>query len=141
MKYTHDERVVRINGQVSFYVLMLTHIAMTAVILYRIYVRGLNENSHRGFQIVLLLSIAGYWGARLYFSGTLPVLSRKQFLSIYAILVGGLFGFLSWRYGLPKMETWYNTLLPVVTGPALILGFYNLMAYWGQRRLEKELSE
>jgi len=45
MKFPQDERMARINGQVSFFVLMLTHIAMTGVILYRLYVRKLDELS------------------------------------------------------------------------------------------------
>ena len=43
--------------------------------------------------------------------------------------------------GLPDLSDWQNNLLPVLVGPALLLGAYWLFAWLGARRLEKQIED
>jgi hypothetical protein len=50
-----------------------------------------------------------------------------------------LFTFLSLWLGLPSLDNWQNTILPVVIGPAILVGAYGMMAFLGKKRLDKEI--
>lgn len=136
-----DERTQRLNGQISFYVLMLTHLVFGGTIFYLRYIRNLDGEYYQTFSFVLLGSILAYWAARLYTAGILPVLSWKALLGIYiaAVLVISIPSALI--HGLPTSQNWTNTLLPAMLGPALVILAYWLIAYFGKRRLDKEINE
>jgi len=140
MKRMMDERTEGINGLVSFYVLMLTHLALAMVIVYKAYVLKLPEDTYAELSVILGLSMGGYWALRLYFSGILPVISFKKLLVIYCVLVAMIWIPTYLIVGWPDPSQWYQVLYPFV-GVAVMLGFYSLVAYLGKRRLEKDLSE
>ena len=140
MKQMQDERTERINGLVSFYVLMLTHLALAAVIVYKAYVLKLPEESYAELSVIMGLSMGGYWAMRLYFSGILPVISLKKLLVIYFLGVAMIWIPTYLIGGWPAPSHWYQVLYPFI-GVAVVLGFYSLVAYLGKRRLEKDLSE
>lgn len=135
-----DERTERINGSVSFYVLMLTQIALVGVIVYKRYVLGLPMQEYDELDWIVGLSMGSYWALRLYFSGILPVISFKKMLVIYFVFVALIFISTLLIVGLPAAERWYEVTYPFI-GVAIILGFYALVAYFGKRRLEKSISE
>jgi hypothetical protein len=134
----YDERTERINGQVSFFCLLLTQIALVGVIVYKRYFLGLPDNEYAEISLIASLSMAGYWAIRLYLSGILPVISFKKMLVIYIVLVTVIVVPTYFIHGLPAPERWYEVLYPFM-GMAVILGFYSLVAYLGKRRLEKEI--
>ncbi len=134
-----DERIERINGQVSFYFLMLTHIGLAGILCYKRYVQGLPTSETIPLTWLLGLSIGGYWAFRLYMSGILPLLSFKKLLVIYLIAVALIIIPTYLIRGLPEPERWYEVLFPFI-GVALVLGFYSLVAYFGKRHLEKYIS-
>jgi hypothetical protein len=140
MKRMMDERTEGINGLVSFYVLMLTHLALAMVIVYKAYVLKLPEDTYAELSVILGLSMGGYWALRLYFSGILPVISFKKLLVIYCVLVAMIWIPTYLIVGWPDPSQWYQVLYPFV-GVAVMLGFYSLVAYLGKRRLEKDFSE
>ena len=140
MKRMMDERTEGINGLVSFYVLMLTHLALAAVIVYKAYVLKLPEESYAELSVIMGLSMGGYWAMRLYFSGILPVISLKKLLVIYFVGVAMIWIPTYLIGGWPAPSYWYQVLYPFI-GVAVVLGFYSLVAYLGKRRLEKDLSE
>jgi hypothetical protein len=51
----------------------------------------------------------------------------------------GMFAVLSLVYGLPTLDNWTNTLLPVLLGPAILIGLYAGLAYLGKKRIEHEI--
>lgn len=134
-----DERVERINGLVSFYCLMLTQIALVGVIVYKRYFLGLPQEEYNELSWIALLSMGGYWAARLYFNGVLPVLSLKKMALIYVALVAAISIPAALIAGWPAPERWYEVLYPFI-GVAVALGFYSLVAYLGKRGLEKHLE-
>jgi len=85
--YQLDERSERINGQISFYILMLTQAALALLIAYKRYIQGLDTSYYDGFNAILLLSMLSYWAARLYISGILPVISFRKLALLYIALV------------------------------------------------------
>jgi hypothetical protein len=135
-----DERTEQINGLVSFYVLMLTHLALAVVIVYKAYVLKLPEESYADLSVIMGLSMGGYWALRLYFGGILPVIPFKKLLVIYCVLVAMIWIPTYLLVGWPDPSQWYQVLYPLI-GVAVVLGFYSLVAYLGKRRLEKDLSE
>lgn len=135
-----DERSERINGQVSFYILMLTQAALALLIAYKRYIQGLDTSYYENFSVVLLISMLSYWAIRLYLSGILPVISLRKLVLIYIILVLSIEILAFLIAGMPEPGRWFEMLYPVI-GVAGILGFYALVAYLGKRRLQKEIGE
>ncbi len=134
-----DERIERMNGQVSFYFLMLTQIGLAGILCYKRYIQGLPTSETISLAWLLGLSIGGYWAFRLYLSGILPLLSFRKLLVIYLIAVALIAIPTYFIRGLPEPERWYEVLYPFI-GVAVVLGFYALVSYFGKRRLEKYLS-
>jgi len=52
-----DERSERINGQISFYILMLTQAALALLIAYKRYIQGVDIAYYESFSNILLLSM------------------------------------------------------------------------------------
>jgi hypothetical protein len=136
-----DERMWAISGRLATITLVLTQTALLVAILHRRFYLGQSEESYSDIKLILLGSIVVFIATRLAFGAVLPVLSFKVLAAAYLILAGGLFVVLSLWLGLPNMANWQNTILPVVLGPALLVGAYAALACWGQIRIEKELSE
>lgn len=134
-----DERTERINGQVSFYFLLLTQVGLGGILYYKRYVQGLPTSETMALAWLLGLSAGGYWAFRLYLSGILPVLSFKKLLVIYLVAVALISVPTYFIHGLPEPERWYEVLFPFI-GVAVVVGFYFLVSYFGKRRLEKYLS-
>lgn len=134
-----DERVERINGQVSFYILMLTQIGLAGILCYKRYIQGLPMSETVSLAWLLGLSISGYWVLRLYLNGALPILSIKKLLVIYLIAVAAIAIPTYFIHGLPELQRWYEVLFPFI-GVAVVLGIYSLVSYFGKRRLDKYIS-
>jgi hypothetical protein len=135
-----DERIDRLNGQISFLFLMLTQVAVGSIILYKRYVLWLPSGEYSTLQWLLGLSAGGYWAARLYFSGSLPVIPFKRMILLYFGLVALIAIPTLLIHGLPQPSQWYEVLYPFL-GVAVVLSFYSLVAYLGKRRLEDMISE
>jgi hypothetical protein len=136
----YDERVAGTAAKIAAIVLPLTQLALLLAVLYRAYVLNQPDSEFNDLRIILALSVFGYIGASLFWGGFFPMLKVRTLLVIYLALVVGLFAVLSLVYGLPTVDNWTNTLLPVLLGPAIMVGLYAGLAYWGQKRLEKEIS-
>jgi uncharacterized membrane protein len=136
-----DERTQSINGQVSFYTLMLTHIGLGIALVYKAYILNLPPAETRDISIILLFSTYGYWAMRIYFQGDQPVLSWKRILKIYILITIAFDAVLIiWR-GLPRWSEWRTTWLPGILGPAVIVGAYWLATWLGQRRMMQDLEK
>jgi hypothetical protein len=69
------------------------------------------------------------------------VLSIKKLGYIYAGFVIFLSVILSIWFGLPTVDNWQNTILPVLLGPAILVASYWLVvACLGKKRIEREIS-
>ncbi len=137
--FVSDERMQVLSGRIAVIFLTLTQVGILSVILRRRYFLGQGNEYYSDIRIVLALSVFGYIAARLYYGAVLPLLSVRKLLTIYLAFVAFLFVTLSVWFGLPTLDNWQNTILPVVLGPAIMLGGYWLMAYLGKKRLEKEV--
>ena len=135
-----DERMQIITGRIAVVFLGLTQTALLGIILYRRYFLGQGEAHYADVRTVLLVSVFGYIAARLYYGAVLPVLSFKTLALIYVGFVATLTVILSIWYGPPTLDNWQNTILPVILGPAVLIGFYWLVSYLGKKRLEREIS-
>jgi hypothetical protein len=134
-----DERIERINGQVSFFCLMLTQVGLGGILFYKRYVQGLPASETNLLAGLLGLSIAVYWTFRLYLSGILPLLSFKQLLTIYLVAVAFISVPTYLIHGWPEPGRWYEVLFPSI-GVAIVLAIYSLVSYLGKRRLDRYLS-
>jgi hypothetical protein len=136
-----DERTSAISGKIAFIFLVLTQTALLVDILYGRFIAGNPPEAARDIRLILFVSVFGYIAARLYYAVILPVPTMKLLASIYIGLVLFLLIVLSLWLGLPKPDNWQNTVLPVLLGPAVLLGLYWLLAYLGNRRLDKQIDE
>lgn len=138
--FVWDERTEQVAGRSAMIMLGLTQVALGVVLLTRLYLLGQPDEELRDIQWVLLGSIAGHFALRSFLGGILAVPTLKQAVIAYVGMFVALFVILSIWLGLPDLENWTNTILPVVVGPALIVGGYWLVAWLGQRRIERELT-
>ena len=136
-----DERMGAISGKMAFIFLGLTQTALLASILYRSLVLGQSQEQYGDIRLILLLSVFGYIAARLYYGAILPALSLRTLVFIYIGLVVVLFVTLSLWLGWPSLDNWQNTILPVVLGPAMLVAGYGLLAHFGNKRIDKEISD
>jgi len=132
-----DERMQVISGRIAWIFLGLTQTAILFAILRRRYFLGQGEEFYSDFRFILGLSVFGYIAARLYYGAVLPILSIRKLLYIYVGFVTFLFVVLSIWFGLPTLDNWTNTILPVLLGPAILLFLYWLFAYLGKKRMDK----
>lgn len=123
-KFFHvsDERMAVVSGRIATVFLVLTQSALLVDILYRRMVLEQPEAKYRDLRWILLGSVFLYLAARLVAGAVLPKLSWEVLISAYIVLVFGLFIVLSLWLGLPDLANWQNTILPVVLGPALLVG-------------------
>ena len=135
-----DERMQILTGRIAVICLSLTQLALLGIILYRRYYLGQGEDQYKDINLVLGLSIFSYFAARLYYGAVLPVLSFKKLAYIYLGFVAFLTITLSVWLGLPSLDNWQNTILPVVLGPAILVFIYWLLAHLGKKRMEKEIE-
>ena len=130
--FKDDERTQQINGQVSFYTLMLTHIGLGIALVYKAYILDLPGSETRDISIILLLSTYGYWAARIYLQGDQPVLSWKRILTVYALITAAFTAVMFVWHGVPHISEWRTTWLPGLLGPAVIVGAYWLATWLGK---------
>lgn len=136
-----DERMAALSGQIAVVMMVLTQTALLVDILYRRFALGQSADETQDLRLILLGSVFLYIAARLALGAVLPVLSWKVLLGMYVVLAGGLFVALSLWLWLPDPADWQNTILPVILGPALLVGGYAALTYWGKKRLDREISE
>ena len=134
MKFQRDERTDQLSGKIATLFLGLTQVALLAVILNRRYVLGQPEEMYSDLRLVLGFTIFGFIAARLYFGALMPKFRVRTLVGIYLVFVAFLFVVLSAWFGLPTLDNWHNTILPVVVGPAIIAGGFWLFSWLGQRR-------
>jgi len=136
-----DERSQQVAGQSATVMLGLTQVALSVVLLVRLYVFDQPDAELRDFQWVLLGSIVGYFALRSFLGGIMPVPTMKQAVLAYLGMTLFLFVVLSLRLGLPDLADWTNNVLPAILGPAVIVGGYWLIAALGKRRVEREIFD
>lgn len=136
-----DERSMKVAGQSAMIVLGLMQAALGVIILVRAYVLDQPDAQFRDLQWLLFGSILSYLTLRSFLGGIMPVPTLRQALAIYAGLVVALGVILSLWFGLPGLDEWSTTILPVIVGPAIIVGGYTLIAWLGKHRIEREISE
>ncbi|MFC1936463.1 hypothetical protein ACFLYP_02215 [Chloroflexota bacterium] len=142
MKQIHyDERTLKTSARVSQVMLSLTQLALAGAVLYRALVLNQPGNQYADFQIILAFSMLGNLFGMLYLGGYLPALSVGHMLKLYLAGVTLLLITLTIGFGVPELNEWHNTILPVLVGPALILVLYYFVARMGQRRTERLIED
>ena len=139
--FSTDERMSVLSGQIGIIFLSLTQLALLGSILYRRYVLDQPEEYYNDLRVILAFSLFGFIATRLYLGAVNPVLSGRTLFTLYAGSVVSLFVILSAWFGLPSMDNWHNTILPVVLGPAILVGGLWAFSALGKRRLDKSMEE
>jgi hypothetical protein len=139
--FSTDERMSVIAGRIAVAFLSLTQLALLGSILYRQFILGQDEEQYSDIRLILLLSVFGFIAARLYYGAALPIVSIRTLAKLYVFLAVSLFVVLSLWLGFPNIDNWQDTLLPVVLGPAILLGAYWVFSFFGNKRMEKSLEE
>jgi hypothetical protein len=136
MNFLKDERTALVSARVSQVILVFTQMALLGMILYRGYVLDQPDAQLTDLRVLLALSVFGNIFATMFFSGNFPRLKAKTLLIVYLGLVVILFAVLSIWLGLPNLAEWQTTILPVIVGPAVLVGLYWLAVKLGEDRLE-----
>lgn len=142
MKQTlFDERTLQVHARISQVTLMLTQLGLLAIILFRVYYLHQPDNANNDLRVLLGVSIFGTMFATLFYGGMLPKIKFRTIAYIYLGFVAFLFAVLSLWLGLPDLSDWQNNILPVVVGPAILLGAYWLFAWLGGKRIDRQIKE
>ncbi len=136
-----DERSQQVAGQSAMIMLGLTQTALGVILMIRLYVFDQPDGELRDIQWVLLGSIVGYFVLRSLLGGIMPVPTMKQAVLAYVGMVVLLLVVLSIWLGLPDLAEWTTNVLPVIAGPAIIVGGYWFIAAVGKRRVEREIMD
>ena len=136
-----DERTVTINARISQFTLVLSQLGLLGIILFRSNILNQPDDSLIDLRILLGLSVFGTMFATLFFGGMLPKINFRTIVLIYIGFVVLLGTVLTIWLGLPDPSEWWNNILPVVVGPALLLGGYWFFAWLGARRLDKQIGK
>jgi len=136
-----DERTLNINARVSQFALVFTQLGLYSIILFRVYALHQPDEAVNDLRVLLGLSIFGTMFATLFFGGMLPKIRFRTIVLVYVGFVAVLATILTLWMGLPDLSEWWNNILPVLVGPALMLGGYWFFAWLGTRRLEKQIRE
>ena len=136
-----DERTLQIHARISMFSLMLTQLGLLAIILFRVYYIKQPDNANNDLRILLGLSVFGTLLTTLFYGGMVPQIKLKTVVAIYVGFVAFLFIVLTIWLGPPDLNDWQNNILPVVVGPAIMLGAYWMFAWLGRRRIEKQIEE
>lgn len=136
-----DERTLNVNARVSQIALVLTQLGLLGIILFRSYFLDQPDNLNNDLRILLGLSVFGTMFATLLFGGMLPQVRFRSIAVIYLGFVALLFIVLTLWLGLPDLSDWQNNILPVLLGPAILLGAYWFFAWLGAKRIESQIEE
>jgi hypothetical protein len=136
-----DERI-RVNAARAAWIwLGVTQVMLAAVVFYRLLILGQPDSELRDVQAVLAISLFGHIALQLYMGGLFPVLTWKGMLAAYLVLFALIAGGSILAMGMPAPEEWRTTWLPATVGPALVVGLYSLVAWLGERRVERQMEE
>ncbi|MEJ2758965.1 MAG: hypothetical protein P8046_10840 [Anaerolineales bacterium] len=136
-----DERTLNVNARVSQFALVLTQLGLLGIILFRTNFLNQPDNLNNDLRILLGLSVFGTMFATLLFGGMLPQIKFKNLVVIYLGFVALLFVILTIWLGLPDLSDWQNYILPVLLGPAILLGAYWFFAWLGAKRIDNQIKE
>jgi hypothetical protein len=136
-----DERTQQVAGHSAMIMLGVTQVALGVILAIRLYVFDQPDAQVRDIQIVLFGSILGYFVLRSFIGGVMPVPTLRGAVAIYLAMVTFLFVVLTLWLGWPDLSEWTTNILPVVTGPALVVAGYWTIASLGRRRIEREMEE
>ena len=89
---------------------------------------------------VTQLMVFGSLMLHLYLGGLLPVPTWKGAVVAYVGLAGAVAALGLGIHGIPRPEEWARTWLPGFAGPALGVGAYWLVAWLGERRIERMIG-
>ena len=135
-----DERTRSNTRYAAVVWLGVTQILLAAAIFYRLYWLGQADEEIRDFQAILAISIFGYLILQLLLGGVMPVPKWRGAVVVYVALTVVVVSVCLAAYGWPRRDEWTITWLPALTGPALLVGAYTLVARLGQWRLQRRID-
>lgn len=136
-----DERMRSNTRYAAAVWLGVTQILLAGVIFYRLYVLGQPDAEIRDFQIVMVISIFGFLALQLFLGGVMPIPTWRGALAVYLALTFVIVTVCLIIYGWPRRDEWASTWLPALSGPALILFGYVLVARLGHWRVERQINK
>ena len=90
--------------------------------------------------MALIISAYGYWLLRLYLNAQNPVFTARQMAAAYVVFVAMIAIPTYFIVGPPDLSVWWRSVLPVLIGPAVILGVMWLAGYLGEKRIQKVMD-
>jgi hypothetical protein len=132
-----DERSQQVGGRISFLFLTLTQIGLLVLIFYQRYLLIRPPSYYNDLALVAGFSLLGYWAFSLFFGGFLPLIRPIMLLVSYLILAAGIGIPYTIIRGIPAAGELQARLLVILGAPAVLIGFYALVAYLGKTRLDR----
>lgn len=135
-----DERTERQGDRLAFIFLGLTQLGLLLAIVYQRYVLNLPPPFYNDAAIIMIVSMLGYWCIRIFYSGLFAKISLRQILAVYLTLVAVIAIPHTLVHGLPVSGQWTARLVPILGGPAALLVIFYILAYFGNKWIEKKTA-
>lgn len=141
-----DERNKQVAYKVISIMYFLTILAMQGIVIYRQFALGQEIDDFEDIAIIMTINSLFLISALLYF-GALPIrrLKVKHIVLIYLFLLvlGSLFTYVKYNVfqspGLTFVQL-FEKLIIIAAILGILMGFWIILSFLGNRRLEKELE-
>ena len=142
-----DERENRLIRRISSVLYILTLYALMGIQLYRQFVLDQPTEAWNDIAIIITFNVVAWIGAVMYLSGVI----NPKFVKIRVLIIGFLSfvlvgeAFTIFKYTVLMDETLsgkliLDTSLTVLLVSALLIGFWGVLAYLGNQRMEKRIQ-
>jgi hypothetical protein len=137
-----DERNISIIKKVCSRLYFLTIYFIVGDILYRQFILHQKSEQYEDLSILLTANVLLFIASALYYGGvSIGKIRFKNVLTVYAILVAFSTAFTIFKYKLKTFGEIFDKFIIFVSIGAILIFIWLLFAYFGKRKVDKEISD
>lgn len=140
--FRSDERTISLVRKICTRFYFVTMVALCCILLYRQLILGEPIDELHDLAVLFTANIILWIGAALYYGGlTIGRVGALPVILIYLVLVAAGTIFTTLKYGSTTFGEIAVHFVTVATVSAGLVGIWAALAYLGQRRMDRELSD
>jgi len=140
--FRSDERTISLIRKICTCFYFVTMVALCCILLYRQLILGQPLDELHDLAMLVTANIILWIGAALYYGGlTIGRVRALPVILIYLVLVAAGTIFTTWKYGSTTFGEIAGHFITVATISAGLVAIWAILAYVGQRGMDRELSD